>query len=144
MAASISDKAVQPWSEVEKPSKPVIDTLAMGFVKTVPETQSKYVTQFYESNKLVNQAFADMKRYAELGESEKVAQIIEEKGDLLRLQKIYDKTSKQLAEYRKYSQTIARDKSMSSEEKELEIRRVKILISDTSKAVEELRVSLKQ
>jgi hypothetical protein len=144
MAASISDKAVQPWSEVEKPSKPVIDTLAMGFVKTVPETQSKWVTQFYDTNKLVNQAFADMKRYAELGESEKVAKIVEEKGDLLRLQKIYDKTSKQLAEYRKYSQTIARDKTMSAEEKELEIRRVRLLISDTTKAVEELRVSLKR
>jgi hypothetical protein len=144
MAASISDKAVQPWSEVEKPSKPVIDTLAMGFVKTVPETQSKWVTQFYDTNKLVNQAFADMKRYAELGETEKVAKIIEEKGDLLKLQSIYDKTSKQLAEYRKYSQMIAKDKSMSGEEKELEIRRIRLLISDTTKVVEELRVALKR
>jgi hypothetical protein len=144
MAASISDKAVQPWSDVEKPTKPVIDTLAMGFVKTVPETQSKWVTQFYDTNKLVNQAFADMKRYAELGESEKVAKILEEKGDLIRLQKLYDKTSKQLAEYRKYSQMIAKDKSMSGEEKELEIRRVRLLISDATKNVEQLRVSLKQ
>ena len=144
MAASISDKAVQPWSEVEKPSKPLVDTLAMGFVKTVPETQSKWVTQFYDTNKLVNQAFADMKRYSELGETEKVAQIVEEKGDLLKLQSIYDKTSKQLAEYRKYSQMIARDKSMGGEEKELEIRRIKLLISDTTKVVEELRVALKR
>jgi hypothetical protein len=144
MAASISDKAVQPWSEVEKPTKPLVDTLAMGFVKTVPETQSKWVTQFYDTNKLVNQAFADMKRYSELGETEKVAQILEEKGELLKLQSIYDKTSKQLAEYRKYSQMIAKDKSMSGEEKELEIRRIRLLISDTTKTVEELRVALKR
>jgi hypothetical protein len=144
MAASISDKAVQPWSEVEKPSKPLVDTLAMGFVKTVPETQSKWVTQFYDTNKLVNQAFADMKRYSELGETEKVAKIVEEKGELLKLQSIYDKTSKQLAEYRKYSQMIAKDKSMSGEEKELEIRRIRLLISDTTKVVEELRVALKR
>jgi hypothetical protein len=144
MVASISDKAVQPWSEVEKPTKPLVDTLAMGFVKTVPETQSKWVTQFYDTNKLVNQAFADMKRYAELGETEKVAQILEEKGELLKLQSIYDKTSKQLAEYRKYSQMIAKDKSMSGEEKELEIRRIRLLISDTTKTVEELRVALKR
>jgi hypothetical protein len=143
-AASISDKAVQPWSDVEKPGKPLVDTVAMGFVKTVPETQSKYVTAFYDNNKRINQAFADMKRYAENGEMEKVAKIIEEKGDLIRLQGIYDKTSKQLAEYRKYEQAIARDKTMPKEEKELEIRRIKLLISDTVKTIEEMRVGLKQ
>lgn len=143
-AAAISDKAVQPWSDVEKPGKPIIDTVAMGFIKTVPETQSKYVTAFYDNNIRINQAFADMKRYAENGEMEKVAKIIEEKGDLIKLQGIYDKTSKQLAEYRKYEQSIARDKSMPKEEKELEIRRIKLLISDTVKIIEEMRVGLKQ
>jgi hypothetical protein len=39
---------------------------------------------------------------------------------------------------------IAKDKSMSGEEKELEIRRIRLLISDTTKVVEELRVALKR
>ena len=143
-AAAISDKAVQPWSDVEKPGKPLVDTVAMGFVKTVPETQSKYVTAFYDNNVRINQAFADMKRYAENGEMEKVAKIVEEKGDLIKLQGIYDKTTKQLAEYRKYEQAITRDKNMSKEDKELEIRRIKLLISDTAKTIEEMRVLMKQ
>jgi hypothetical protein len=143
-AASVSDKAVQPWSEVEKPGKPLVDTIGMGFVKTMPETQSKFATAFYDNNKKINQAFADMKRYTEIGDLEKVAEIYEKKGDLIALQKMYDKTSKNLAEYRKYIQTIARDPSMSKEEKELEIARTRILISETSKMVEEVRKASKK
>jgi hypothetical protein len=143
-AASVSDKAVQPWSEVEKPGKPLIDTVGMGFIKTMPETQSKFATAFYDNNKKINQAFADMKRYVEIGDMEKVAEIYEKKGDLLAMQKIYDKTSKNLAEYRKYIQTIARDPSMSKEEKELEIARTRILISEMSRMAEEVRKSSKK
>jgi hypothetical protein len=143
-AASVSDKAVQPWSEVEKPGKPLVDTIGMGFIKTMPETQSKFATAFYDNNKKINQAFADMKRYTEIGDLEKVAEIYEKKGDLIALQKMYDKTSKNLAEYRKYIQTIARDPSMSKEEKELEIARTRILISETSRMVEEVRKASKK
>jgi len=143
-AASVSDKAVQPWSEVEKPGKPLIDTVGMGFIKTMPETQSKFATAFYDNNKKINQAFADMKRYTEIGDLEKVAEIYEKKGDLITLQKMYDKTSKSLAEYRKYIQMITRDPSMSKEEKELEIARTRILISETSRMVEEVRKASKK
>ena len=92
----------------------------------------------------MNQAFADMKRYAENGEMEKASKLMEEKGDLIALQKIYDKTAKQLAEYRKYEHLIAADKSMSKEEKELNIQRIKILISDTAMTLEQARVRMKQ
>jgi hypothetical protein len=143
-AASVSDKAVQPWSEVEKPGKPLVDTLGMGFIKTMPETQSKYVTAFYENNQRINQAFADMKRYAETGQMEKVADVLKEKGDLIALQKVYDKTAKQLAEYRKYIQIIARDPKMSKADKEAEIARAKIVISEMTRLAEETRVSLKK
>jgi hypothetical protein len=143
-AASVSDKAVQPWSEVEKPGKPLIDTIGMGFVKTMPETQSKFATAFYDNNKRINQAFADMKRYTEIGDMEKVAEIYEKKGDLIAMQKIYDKTSKNLAEYRKYIQTIARDPNMTKEEKELEIARTRILISEMSRMAEEVRKASKK
>jgi hypothetical protein len=71
--ASVSDKAVQPWSDVEKPGKPALDQYALGFAKELPEAQSKYVTNFYDNSNRINQAFADMKRYAEQGEMEKVA-----------------------------------------------------------------------
>jgi hypothetical protein len=143
-AASVSDKAVQPWSEVEKPGKPLVDTLAMGFVKTMPETQSKFVSDFYDNSTRINQVFADMKRYAELGEMDKVAKILEEKGDDLRLQKIYDSTTKQIAVYRKQIQILTNDKEMDKEDKRNEIARMKILISEASKNAENIRKELKR
>jgi hypothetical protein len=143
-AASVSDKAVQPWSEVEKPGKPLVDTLAMGFVKTMPETQSKFVSDFYDNSTRINQVFADMKRYAELGEMDKVAKILEEKGDDLRLQKIYDSTTKQIAMYRKHIQILTNDKEMNKADKRNEIARMKILISEASKNAENIRKELKR
>jgi hypothetical protein len=143
-AASVSDKAVQPWSDVEKPGKPLIDTVGMGFIKTMPETQSKYVTSFYENNQRINQAFSDMKRYAETGQMEKVTEILQEKGDLIALQKVYDKTAKQLAEYRRYIQMITRDPKMSKADKEAEIARAKIMISELTRLAEEARVDTKK
>jgi hypothetical protein len=143
-AAAVSDKAVQPWSDVEKPGKPLIDTVGMGFIKTMPQTQSKYVTSFYENNQRINQAFADMKRYAETGQMEKVTEILKDKGDLIALQKVYDKTSKQLAEYRKYIQVITRDPNMSKADKEAEIARAKIVMSEMTRLAEETRISLKK
>lgn len=143
-AASVSDKAVQPWSEVEKPGKPLVDTLAMGFVKTMPETQSKFVSDFYDNSTRINQVFADMKRYAEIGQMDKVAKLLEEKGDDLRLQKIYDSTTKQIAMYRKQIQILTNDKEMDKADKRNEIARMKILISEASKNAENIRKELKR
>ena len=143
-SAATSDLAVRPFKEGTRPLPPVMDTALLGFVKELPEQQSKWVTQFYESDKLINQAFADMKRYAANGEADKVMEIYKEKGDLIALQKIYDKTAKQLAEYRKYEHVITTDKQMPKEEKELQLQRIKILISDTAMTLEQARVRLKQ
>ena len=140
--ASVSDKAVQPWSDVEKPSKPSLDQYAMGFAKSLPETQSKFVTEFYDNSKRINEAFADMKRFAEHGEMEKVANIMAEKGNLIALQNVYNQTTTQMAEYRKYINIITTDKKMSKEDKENEITRMKLLISQLAENAETMRTSL--
>ena len=140
--ASVSDKAVQPWSDVEKPSKPSLDQYAMGFAKSLPETQSKFVTEFYDNSKRINEAFADMKRFAEHGEMEKVANIMAEKGNLIALQNVYNQTTTQMAEYRKYINIITTDKKMSKEDKENEITRMKLLISQLAENAETMRKSL--
>ena len=142
--ASVSDKAVQPFSEVEKPGKPALDQYALGFAKELPEAQSKYVTNFYENNNRINQAFADMKRYAEQGEMEKVSEILAEKGDLIALEKVYNKTTEQLASYRKYINYITNSKDMAREDKENEIIRMKVLISQVAENAENLRKSMKK
>lgn len=142
--AVVSDKAVQPWSDVEKPGKPALDQYALGFAKSLPEAQSKYVTNFYENSNRINQAFADMKRYAEQGEMEKVSEILAEKGDLIALEKVYNQTTDQLATYRKYINFITNRKDMAKEDKENEILRMKVLISQAAENAENLRKSMKK
>jgi hypothetical protein len=113
----------------------------MGFIKTEPQTQSKYMTQFYENNARLQSALADMRHYAELGDMDKVAKIMEEKGDDIALSKVYDKATKQLAQLRKQSRMIEQMKDISTDDKRAEMNRLKILMSDIAKEMESVRKS---
>jgi hypothetical protein len=140
-AVSTADLAVEPFKEGTRVRPPVIDTLAMGFIKTEPQTQSKYMTQFYENNARLQSALADMRHYAELGDMEKVSKIMEEKGDDIALSKVYDKATKQLAELRKQSRRIEQSKDIPTDDKRAEMNRLKILMSDIAKEMESIRKS---
>jgi hypothetical protein len=140
-AVSTADLAVEPFTEGTRVRPPVIDTLAMGFIKTEPQTQSKYMTQFYENNARLQSALADMRHYAEMGDMEKVAKIMEEKGDDIALSKVYDKATKQLAQLRKQSRMIEQMKDISTDDKRAEMNRLKILMSDIAKEMESVRKS---
>jgi len=141
---STADLAVEPFQEGTKVHKPLIDSVAMGFIKTEPQTQSKYMTQFYTNNARVQSALADMRHYAELGDSEKMQEIYEEKGDDIKVAKMYDQTSKQLAALRKQSRMIEQNKEIDSEDKRAEMNRLKLLMSDMTKQVEQMRKSVKK
>ena len=143
-AAATADLAVEPFTEGTKVRKPVIDTVGLGFIKTEPQTQSKYMTQFYTNNARIQSAMADMRHYAELGDMEKVQQIYEDKGDDIMVAKMYDQTSKQLAALRKQSRMIEASKDMDPEDKRAEMNRLKILMSDMTRQVEEMRKSIKK
>lgn len=142
-AAATADLAVEPFTEGTKVRKPVIDTLAMGFIKTEPETASKFMSQFYETNARVQSALADMRHYAELGDSEKVGKILKEQGDDIALAKLYDKTTKQLAEIRKQMRLIEQSKDIDTEDKRAEMNRLRILMSKIAENVEQARKSMK-
>jgi len=141
--ASMSTYAVAPFKDGEYPDIKAVDVVSQGFIKSLPANQSRYVTSFYENNQQVNQAFADMRHYAELGESEKVQKIMEEKGDLIALQKLYDKTSKNIANVRKQIRVITDDKGMDGATKREEIDRLKQLISIMAEQAESIRKSTK-
>jgi len=141
--ASASTYAVAPFKEGAYPDMKWTDTVSMGFIKSLPANQSRYVTAFYENNQQINQAFADMKHYAELGESEKVQEIFEKKGDMIALQKMYDKTAKNMANARKQIRVITDDKEMSGADKREEIDRLKQLISMMAEQAEAARKSMK-
>jgi hypothetical protein len=143
-AASTADLAVEPFQEGTKVHKPLVDTLAMGFVKTMPETQSRYMTDFYQNNANLQSALADMRHYAELGDQQKVIEIMQEKGNDLALAKVYDATSKRLAEIRKAIRLIEVNQAIPADERRDQITRLQIIMSDMAKQMEETRISLKK
>jgi hypothetical protein len=143
-AVSVADEAVEPFTEGTKVRPPIMDRLAMGFVKTEPETASKFMTDFYTNNARIQSALADMRHYAELGDAEKVGKILTEQGDDIALSKLYDKTSKQLAELRKQMRLIESNKDIPTEDKRLEMNRLRILMSKLTEQVESVRKDLKK
>lgn len=141
--ATSSFYAVAPFKEGEYPDTKWMDRASLGFVKSLPSNQSQYTTAFYENNKQIQQAFADMRHYSEIGEMDKVQQIYEDKGDKLALQKLYTQTSKQMANIRKQIQVITADTGMDGATKREQIDQMKELISMLAKQAEDTRKSMK-
>jgi hypothetical protein len=120
-----------------------MDKVSQGFIKSLPTDQSRFVTTFYENNKEINQAYADMRHYAELGETDKVQKILEEKGDKIALNKMYDKTAKEMANIRAQIRVITNDKTMDGTTKREMIDRMKQILSMLAEQAENARKSLK-
>jgi hypothetical protein len=141
--AETSHYATMPFREGAYPDAKLMDRVSVGFIKELPSNQSKYVNAFYESNKQISQAYADMRHFSEANEMDKVIEIMEEKGDLIALQKIYDHTAKSMANVRKQIKIIMNDTSMDGAEKREEIDRLKGIISMYAQQAEDVRKSLK-
>lgn len=141
--AETSHYAVMPFKDGEYPDAKLMDRVSLGFVKSLPSDQSRYVTAFYENNKQISQAFADMRHYSEAGEMEKVAELMEEKGDKIALNKLYDQTSKQMANVRKQIRVVTNSEDMSGADKREEITRLKEILSMYAQNAEEVRKSMK-
>lgn len=143
-AAWMSHYATMPFSQGAKPDNKWTDTMSMGFIKDLPSNQSKYVTSFYEHSIEINQAYADMRHFAEIGDAAKVEEIIREKGDLIAMEKFYDKTSKDMAKIRVAIRIITNDKDMPGDQKREEIDRLKILLGLISEQAEGVRKEVKR
>jgi hypothetical protein len=141
--ATTSMYAVAPFKDGEYPDTKWMDRASLGFVKTLPANQSFYTTAFYENNKQIQQAFADMRHYSEIGEMDKVQEIFEEKGDKIALQKLYSQSSKQMANIRKQIQVVTADTSMDGTTKREQIDQMKELISMIAKQAEDTRKAMK-
>jgi hypothetical protein len=141
--ASTSMYAVAPFKDGEYPDTKWMDKASLGFVKSLPSNMSQYTTAFYESNKQIQQAFADMRNYVEIGEMDKVQQIMEEKGDKIALQKMYTQTSKQMANIRNQISVVTNDTSLDGATKREQIDQMKELISMLAKQAEDVRKSMK-
>lgn len=141
--ASISTAAVAPFKEGEYPDIRWMDKVSLGLVKELPSPQSKYVTAFYESNKEISQAFADMRHYQQIGDSDKAMEIFKEKGNLIALSKMYENTSSQMAKMRTQIQIITNDPEMDGAAKADAIDRMKMMMGQLAQRTEEIRKSMK-
>jgi hypothetical protein len=141
--AESSHYAVMPFKEGAYPDSKWVDRASVGLVKSLPSNQSKFATAFYESNKEISQAMADMRHYASIGDIEKVIKIMEEKGDKIALAKIYDRTAKRMAAVRNQIKLIQNDTVMDGATKREEIDRLKELIGMMAEQAEETRKSMK-
>jgi len=139
-AEFLSHYAVMPFSKGTAPNQDFSEIASMGFIKSLPSTQSKYMTSFYQNSKEIGQAYADMRHYAEIGEMEKVDKIIAEKGDLIALNKSYDRAAKQMAKVRKAISAIRSDEDMSGADKKEEIDRLKMINNEIAESVERTRI----
>jgi hypothetical protein len=142
-AATTSMYAIAPFKEGEYPDTKWMDKASLGLVKSLPANQSQYTTAFYENNKQIQQAFADMRHYSEIGEMDKVQEIMEEKGDKIALQKMYTQTSKQMANIRKQISVVTNDVNLDGATKREQIDQMKELISMLAKQAEDVRKSMK-
>ena len=141
--AETSHYAVMPFKDGAYPDTKWVDKVSVGFIKSLPANQARYATAFYENNKEISQAYADMRHYAEIGDSAKVLKILEEKQDKIGLAKFYDKTAKNMAKVRLQIRMITNDTSMDGATKREEIDRLKQLISMMAEQAEDTRKSMK-
>ena len=142
--SATSNYAVMPFSKSVYPDRNWTDTISLGFVKSLPSAQNKAVTAFYENNREIQTAFADMRHYAAIGEVGKVNDILKEKGDKIALSKSYNNASDDMAKMRKYISVINRDEKMDGAQKRAEIDRMKILIGKLAEQMEDVRKSIKK
>ena len=142
-ATQASVYATLPFRDGAYPDIKVMDKVSQGFLKSLPSDQSRYVTTFYENNKEINQAYADMRHYAELGETDKVQKILAEKGDKVLLNKMYDKTAKEMANVRSQIRVISNDKNLDGTTKREMIDNMKQILSMLAEQAENTRKSLK-
>ena len=142
-ATQASVYATLPFRDGAYPDIKVMDKVSQGFLKSLPSDQSRYVTTFYENNKEINQAYADMRHYAELGETDKVQKILAEKGDKILLNKMYDKTAKEMANVRSQIRVISNDKNLDGTTKREMIDNMKQILSMLAEQAENTRKSLK-
>jgi len=143
--AATSQQAVKPFNNGVYPNTDWTKAVSLGFLEKEPSPQSAYLTDFYHNNQAIQQAYADMRHYAQLGQSEKVMEILADKKDEIGLAKFYDAQSKQLANIRHQLLIISNPKytGLTSDQKEEEILRLKQLMSQVAEQAETARKSIK-
>jgi hypothetical protein len=121
------------------------DFLVVGnYVKTVPQSQSRYVTSFYENAKDIATATSDVSHFLNDGQFEKAREAFKEGGNKIALAKLYTSGTNMMSTISKQINMVERDKDMSGAEKRLEIERLQQIRIRIAKNVEDMRIGNKK
>jgi hypothetical protein len=142
MGAATVDAATSPFSDIEKPAKKMDDYFG-GFVKELPGASSRYLEDFYEQAKATNEAMADLRRAREAGDTEKAAEIMEERGAKVAKYRIYQQAQRQRADLNKRIRIVRSSEDMDADTKRLRLdeltelrNRIARQVSDRTRARE--------
>lgn len=97
-AVATADLALRPLMGLPaKPTPRTEDYFLIGdFVKDLPSNQSRFVTEFYDNLKQVQQSFDGMRALQQAGQMEKAAEYMKEHGDEIKLHSLFTHTQHQL------------------------------------------------
>lgn len=138
---SSSVAAFAPFKKGESPESRIDDVFIVGnFVKTMPQSQSKYVTSFYENAKQIATVASDYQTFVNMGEVKKAEKLLDSKRDVLALSKVYAQTTNQLSLISHRIKMVTDTENMDGAEKRIEIDRLNGLRSEIAKRAEELRI----
>jgi len=144
-AVAAVDLAASPFDSVARPTHKLDDYFA-GFVKELPAAQSRYTEEFYKQAKVTAEAMADLRRAREVGDLEKAAEIIAERGDDLRAYRTYQKAQAQMSEINRGIRIARGSAQLDSEAKRERLdmlegarNRLAKLVSDRTRSLEATR-----
>jgi hypothetical protein len=137
-----SNLATAPFKDGSRPDMKVDDMLVVGnYVKSMPQSQSRYVTSFYENAKQISTAVADYQSFVAAGNAEKAKEVFEAKRDQIALSKLYSRVTERMSEIQKRVLRINEDKEMPGDLKRLEMDRLGQLRVELAKTVEGVRIA---
>jgi hypothetical protein len=126
----------------ERPDTKIDDVFIVGnFVKSMPQSQSKYLTSFYENAKQISTVASDFQTFVNMGQLEKAQKVVEKERDKLALSKAYAQTTNALSDISHRIKIVTADETMDGHQKRIEIDRLNTLRSDIAKRTEEFRIA---
>jgi len=109
----------------EAPDMEIQDLAVVGrFAREGKARNSKFISQFYENQRDLNQKFADIKHYRDNQEYKKAAAALQLHGNELRNRKAFNRVGKRLSDINKKIRLITASKRMSGAAKRVAINRL--------------------
>jgi hypothetical protein len=140
-----SAAAFAPMQKGERPDTKIDDVFIVGnFVRSMPQSQSKYITSFYENAKQISTVASDFQTFVNMGELGKAEKVVQKERDKLALSKVYSETTNVLSDLSHRIKQVTTTDQMDGSAKRIEIDRLNALRSEVAKRAEEIRIARSQ